>query len=123
MTPEQRLYAECINRHIIAAIWPFKIPGDKIPSLDVQYAKIMKRKNPVIYFGIYRLEARKSMLWLESSNLDEFADMADLGTRFVNKAFDFVQKCILLRNKLLREQRANGKDKYFIQRQTKIKEL
>lgn len=63
------------------------------------------------------------MLWLESSNLDEFADMADLGTRFVNKSFDFVQKCILLRNKLLREQRANGKDKYFIQRQTKIKEL
>lgn len=122
MTPEQHLYAECINRHIITAIWPFKIPGDKIPSLDVQCAKLMKRKQPVFYFGIYRLEARKSMLWLESSNLDEFADMADLGTRFVNKAFDFVQKCILLRNKLLREQRANGKVKPIIQRKNQVKE-
>lgn len=123
MTPEQRLFAECINRHVIAAIWPFKVPGDSVPPLESQYNKLINQKHPVIFYSTTRADTYKSMHWLETSHFDEFAQAADLGQRFVDKSFEFVQKCIHLRNKLLREQIANGKDKYFIQRQTKIKEL
>lgn len=122
MTPEQRLFAECINRHVIAAIWPFKIPGDSVPSLDVQYNKLINQKRPVIFYSTTRSDTYKSMHWLEKSHFDEFANAADLGQRFVEKSFEFVQKCIHLRNKLLREQIANGKVKPIAQRAHKIKE-
>lgn len=111
MTPEQRLYAECINRHILAAIWPFKIPGESTPSLDKQYERFINRKSPVDFCGNTRAATYKSMLWLESSNLDEFAHAADLGDRFINKSFAFVQECIHLRNKLLRDQKEKWKNK------------
>ncbi len=119
MTPEQRLYAECINRHVTAAIWPFKIPQEKTPDIEEQYRKLLNRKNPVIFYGNTRADTYKSMLWLESSNFDAFVDAADLGERFLNKIFDFVQKCIHLRNKLLKEQEESGKYKRVVQRKSK----
>ena len=122
MIPEQRLLAECINRHIISAIWPFKIPGESIPSIETQYNKLLNQKKPVIFYSTTRAETYRSMHWLEKSHFDEFAQAADLGQRFVEKAFEFVQKCIHLRNKLLREQIANGKVKPIAQRKNQVKE-
>jgi len=121
MIPEQRLLAECINRHIISAIWPFKIPGDSIPSIEAQYDKLINQKKPVIFYSTTRADTYKSMHWLEKSHFDEFAQAADLGQRFVEKSFEFVQKCIHLRNKLLREQIASGKVKPIIRRSSEVK--
>lgn len=121
MIPEQRLMAECINRHVIAAIWPFKLPEGATPQIEVQYDKLLKRKNPVLFYGPTMADTCKSMFWLETSNFDEFVQAADLGARFVDKTFTFVQKCIHLRNKLLREQIASGKVKPFIQHKSEVK--
>lgn len=119
MTPEQRLYTECINRHVIAAIWPFRLPQDKVPSIEDQYKKLLARKNPVIFYNNVRADAYKSMFWLETSSFDFFVEMADLGDRFLNKTFDFVQECVHMRNKLLREQEKSGKYKRVVQRKSK----
>ncbi len=121
MIPEQRLLTECINRHIIAAIWPFKIPGESIPSIEEQYDKLLNQKKPVIFYNTTSTETYRSIRWLEKSHFDEFAQAADLGQRFVDKSFEFVQKCIYLRNKLLREQIANGKVKPVAQHTRQVK--
>lgn len=122
MTPEQRLFAECITRQVICAIWPFKIPDGATPSIEKQYDKLLNGKKPVLFYSTTRAETYRSMNWLEKNHFDEFANYADLGDRFVLKTFDFVQKCIHLRNKLLREQIKNGKVKPIIHRSSQVKE-
>lgn len=121
MTPEQRLLSEIMMRNIRSAIWPFRIPDEKIPSLEKQYDRFLKRKSPVLFFGPQMAETTRSKNTLEW-DLHLYIEDLDLGDRFYTKTFDFVQKCIHLRNKLLREQIKNGKVKPIVQRKNQVKE-
>ena len=121
MIPEQRLISEIMMRNVRLAIWPFRIPHESTPLLQKQYEKLITRKKPVYFYSTQMAWTHAAMNTLEW-DLEEYAKDLDLGSRFYNKTFDFVQEGIHLRNKLLREQIASGKVKPIVQRKSEVKE-
>ena len=95
MIPEQTLLSAAMIRRVNDAIWPLDITH--ATPIEEQKKALLKRKmrDQLPSWDSYkRHDYWSAISWLESSQLNEFAEACDLGTEFVKRTFDLVQDCL-----------------------------
>ena len=110
-SPEVKLWIGVIETIVDDALGKFKIPNNRIGSLDEQYSQmrldlLLRKPRLSIRRRLYATtktcgtEVERARHFMEDEKLDDIVKMSGYDTLFVSKAFAFVQKAITLEKKL-----------------------